>query len=178
MADPGMIAWYVPFADLERRKYIPWTIDFTAGFLPLPNTPPSFGYFQPLSEPIRFKVGLASREQRELTIGLVPVIPSFGYFEALSEPVRFKVGLSVREQSSFTSGFIPIPLIPPSFGYYANLSNPVWFRRILTDEIPFLAEWDFPITTWQFMCVSVSVQTWEADAQVGTTIWSKEDTPI
>lgn len=181
MADPGQISWFVPFPDVVRRRPgLPTNEQGFFGSSPQ-FTIPNFGYFEALSEPVRFKAALKIGDQRDFFPGLVPiptVPPSFGYFQALSEPVRFKIGLAVREQPSFTSGFIPIPLVPPAFDYFQEWRNPIWLKRILTDENPFFFEYDFPITVWQVMCAKVNVLEWTADISINDTNWSKEDTPI
>jgi hypothetical protein len=100
----------------------PWT-----GMVFVPAAPPavpSFGWFMPLSEPVRVKPGLGPHLQQFLAYSPDPltIIP-FSWFAALSEPVRTKpTAMPMAQQYT---AYVPEPTVVTPFSWFAALTEPV-----------------------------------------------------
>lgn len=93
-------------------------------------------WFQPLSEPVRFKRGLAPKYQQTIALHPLPIV-NISWFSGLSEPVRQKIGLHARYQQFSTVQNIK-PIVP--FGWFAPLSEPVRKKpRLPESEQPYLS---------------------------------------
>ena len=68
-------------------------------------------WFNPLSEPVRLKLGLRAGLQRYLVAPNANPIVSFSWYENLSDPVRIKRWLAVANQQFFTTS--PFSLTQP-----------------------------------------------------------------
>jgi hypothetical protein len=110
----------------------------TLGWSATTLTPMTFDWYIPLSEPVRFKPGLAAHLQQFTAYSPNPltIIP-FSWFAALSEPPRFKPGLKPALQQF--AAFNPQPFV--SFSWMEALSEPVRFKPGLrASQQQFLAQ--------------------------------------
>lgn len=88
-------------------------------------------WYVALSEPVRFKKGLASRHQVFTAFHPTPII-NISWFNQLSEPVRLKKGLRAQYHQYLTNQNIN-PLV--SFGWFGAMSEPVRKKRRLIEGI-------------------------------------------
>jgi hypothetical protein len=82
----------------------------------------TIGWFAPLSEPVRFKRGLAPQQQQFLAFNPQPVV-SFSWFAALSEPVRQRPRSPAALYPSHFLQPAPSPFV--ATGWFMPLSEPV-----------------------------------------------------
>lgn len=127
------VSWFEAFADPVRYQRVPRAAvavnNQTLAFNPLPLV--SFGYFEPLSEPVRKKPGVRTQLQQSFTFFPTPLV-SFGWFAELSKPVKLdRVGLRPSRQQFFTID--PFPKV--SFSWFETLSEPKRFKRGLPTQL-------------------------------------------
>lgn len=110
-----------------------------------PIPPASIGWFQPLTEPQRFKPRLQSGLHQFTAFNPLPAV-SFSWIYPYTDPVRIKPRLQTGLQQ--TLAFNTLPVV--SFGWYRSLEEPKRFRPSLTPaQHQFYTTDPFPIPPLQ-----------------------------
>lgn len=109
-------SWIYPWSTPVRFK--PAVLAADQPFAALAPTPPivSFAYYNWLTEPVRFKPGLATHLQQVTAIDTKPIpnpVVLKGWYNWWSEPVRFKIGLATHLQQTlaYHPRILPTPQV-------------------------------------------------------------------
>jgi hypothetical protein len=113
--------WFVPFTEILRRKPDANQYEGDSRFGAVSVR---LKWFNPLSEPVRQKVGLPITEQQAYFSSQVftaEIVTVDKWFKSFAEPVRVKAALDAGRQQF--SAFAPFP-ITPALGWFVPLSDP------------------------------------------------------
>ncbi len=133
-SDLGYISWWSNFSDPVRRTGIKTHLQSTTTFDPKPEFPISYGYYNPLSEPVRQKIGLKTHLQSTTTFDPQREFPInvSSWWANFTDPVR-RAGIKVStfDPANWWSTFTPPA--PTDLGYiswWRNFDDPVRRRGI------------------------------------------------
>lgn len=115
--------WHQAWSEPVRTRWLPPAEQQPLAFQPGPADP--YGWYAPLSEPVRIRAALPTPEQHVFEFEPAPFV-SFGWWAPLAEPVRTRLLATAHRQAC-----VPDPLPRVSFSWWNWLSEPVRIRPAL-----------------------------------------------
>jgi hypothetical protein len=124
VAPPSQVfydSWGYPWSEPVRTRRTTDAPSIAFNPFPLPTVVPPLGYYSPLSEPVRQRLGLATQYHPPFFWGTEkPIIPTLSFYSPLSEPIR--AGRAI--DTPVAASPFPLPTIVTPFGWFSPLEGP------------------------------------------------------